>query len=54
MMPAKLIATPPAFFHVIGSFITSAATAIVYIGDMAVRIEQSIGVMCGIPTRKVT
>ena len=30
-----------------------AAIAIVYIGDMAVSIEQSIGVIYGIPTRNV-
>ena len=44
-MPAKLIATPPAFFQVIGSLMTIAAIPIVYMGDIAVRIEHSIGVM---------
>lgn len=54
MMPAKLMATPPAFCKVIGSFSTMAAIIIVYIGDMADSIEQSIGVMWGIPIRNVS
>jgi hypothetical protein len=54
MIPAKLIATPPAFCHVIGSFNTTAAIIIVYMGDIADNTEQSIGVICGIPTRNVT
>ena len=53
MIPMKLIATPMDFFQVMGSLMAMAATAIVYIGAMAVSMEQSIGVMYGIPTRKV-
>ena len=45
MIPAKLIATPTAFCKVIGSFNTIAAIAMVYIGDIEVSMEQSIGVM---------
>ena len=37
-----------------GSLMAMAATTMVYIGAMAVRMEQSIGVMCGIPTRNVS
>ena len=52
-IPAKLNATPPAFFTVIGSLSTTAAISIVNIGDVVTMIEQSIGVISGIPMRKV-
>ena len=54
MIPAKLIATPTAFCKVIGSFNTIAAIAIVYIGEIEVSMEQSIGVMWAMPIRNVS
>ena len=54
MSPARLSMTPPAFFKVMGSLRTIAAMNIVKIGDRAVTIEQSIGVMWAIPFRKVS
>lgn len=45
MTPAKLIATPPAFFKVIGSFKAMAATNIVKIGVVEVIIDVSNGVV---------
>jgi hypothetical protein len=53
MIPKKLSATPPAFLIVMGSFRAKAAMNIVRIGEMALTMEQSIGVMSGIAIRKV-
>ena len=45
IIPMKLIATPGPFLKVIGSLIAIAAMIIVQIGDIAVMMEHSIGVM---------
>ena len=52
-MPIKLRMTPPVFFHVMGSFSAMAAIIMVYMGDSAVSMEQSMGVMYGMPAKKV-
>lgn len=51
--PVKLIATPPAFFKVIGSFNAMAAVNMVNIGVMAVMIAVSIGVVILMASRKL-
>ena len=51
-IPQKLSTTPPAFSHVIGSFMANAATNIVYIGLNALKMEQVMGVTSGIAIRK--
>lgn len=53
MIPKKLSATPPALRSVIGSFSAKAAMNIVKMGEMALTMEQSIGVMSGIAIKKV-
>ena len=53
MIPKKLIATPPALRKVMGSFKTKAAINIVRIGEMALTMEQSMGVISGMAIRKV-
>ena len=50
--PKKLSATPEAFFNVIGSLRAMDAIIIVNIGDVALTIEQSIGVMSLMARRK--
>ena len=53
IIPKKLSATPPALRKVIGSFSANAAINIVKMGEMALTMEQSIGVMSGIAIKKV-
>lgn len=53
MIPKKLMATPPALRKVMGSFKAKAAMNIVRMGEMALTMEQSMGVMSGIAIRKV-
>ena len=45
MTPVKLMATPPAFFRVMGSFRAMAATNMVKIGVVEVMMEVSKGVV---------
>lgn len=54
MMPLRLSSTPPDFCQLSGSFNTIAAMNIVYIGDIALMIEQCIGVTSGMAIRKVS
>ena len=53
MIPKKLMATPPALRKVMGSFKAKAAMNIVRMGEMALTMEQSMGVMSGMAIRKV-
>lgn len=53
IIPAKLKSTPPAFFNVMGSLSTIAAINIVYMGDMELTMEQSIGVISDIAIKNV-
>lgn len=50
-IPMKLRATPPAFFHVIGSFNATAATNMVKIGVIEVMMEVSNGVVMVMASR---
>lgn len=52
VIPQRLSATPPIFCADSGSLSAYAAMNIVYTGEREVIIEQSIGVMCDIASRK--
>lgn len=52
IIPQKLNITPPIFCVERGSFRAMAAINIVYIGDIELTIEQSIGVMLFMATKK--
>ena len=51
MTPTKLMATPPAFFMVMGSFKAMAATNMVKIGVVEVMMEVSKGVVNRLDSR---